>query len=471
MMADYSGGERGGSGKHGDERHNHVHGTGPTGATGAAGVGGADGPTGATGPTGPTGATGPTGDVASSCPVMGSTPFDNLTRKAETEGGDIIVVWGWDDTTGEYDYFWQYVADVVSVGATGATGATGPTGEMGGTGATGATGATGVTGATGAAGAAGGTGPTGAQGESGALVMKGEWTGSATYVINDCVTYAGSSYVSLVNPNFNHTPSGGTDAYWQLMGSVGGTGATGPTGLAGTSGATGPTGPTGGIGPTGATGAAGATGVAGATGATGATGAAGTVITMIDATTAHLSTPFGGKVFSGRINGTPSATSVNFDGGNEGVFPDGRIILYNTTKGNSRIATAGSDGVSGTITTLSSTDNWANDDYIRIFSSAIGSSYDDYYCDVDVSDVVAVSAKWILVHANMSIAIPDTCAVRVHPFETHNSIKETVIDLYGSDGPVTFTTDAWIKNVNRKICVRVKGDSTNVDISIKGYMV
>ena len=212
-------------------------------------------------------------------------------------------------------------------------------------------------------------------------------------------------------------------------------------------------------------------GATGATGATGAAGATGTVITMIDATTAHLSTPFGGTVFSGRINGTPSATSVNFDGGNEGVFPDGRIILYNTTKGNSRIATVGSDGVSGTITTLSSTDNWANDDYIRIFSSAIGSSYDDYYCDVDVSDVVAVSATWILVHANMSIAIPDTCAVRVHPFETRNSIKETVIDLYGSDGPVTFTTDAWIKNVNRKICVRVKGDSTNVDISIKGYMV
>jgi hypothetical protein len=147
-------------------------------------------------------------------------------------------------------------------------------------------------GSSGSTGSTGPTGSTGTTGESGALVMKGAWSAIVSYSINDCVTHDGSSYVSIVNSNLNHEPSG-TDAYWQLMGSIGGTGptgstgasgasVTGPTGPSGSAGVTGPTGPsgsngsTGPTGPAGASGATGSTGPSGSAGATGATGPSGT---------------------------------------------------------------------------------------------------------------------------------------------------------------------------------------------------
>jgi hypothetical protein len=112
--------------------------------------------------------------------------------------------------------------------------------------------------------------------------MKGAWSAIVSYSINDCVSHGGSSYVSIINSNLNHEPSG-TDAYWQLMGSIGGTGPTGPTGASGASvtGPTGPSGAAGSTGPTGPTGAIGETGIgltgpAGLTGATGPTGPSGT---------------------------------------------------------------------------------------------------------------------------------------------------------------------------------------------------
>jgi len=192
-----------------------------------------DGPTGPTGPTGPgAGDTGPTGP------------------------------------TGPSGY-----------GATGVTGPTGPsgTGPTGPTGTSGAsvtgpTGSTGLAGVTGSTGSTGPTGSTGTTGESGALVIKGAWSAIVSYSINDCVSHGGSSYVSIVDSNLNHEPSG-TDAYWQLMGSIGATGPTGPTGTSGAS-VTGPTGPSGVAGDTGPTGPTGPSGY-GATGVTGPTGPSG----------------------------------------------------------------------------------------------------------------------------------------------------------------------------------------------------
>jgi hypothetical protein len=166
-----------------------------------------------------------------------------------------------------------------TTGATGATGVAGATGEKGTTGATGtagATGAAGTTGATGAVGSAGAAGATGVTGTTGAtgLQWRGAWSGGTAYVLNDGVTFNGTSYISIA-AGTNHPPDT-SSGFWSVLAGQGATGANGATGVAGTTGATGTTGAAGTAGATGAAGTTGATGIAGAKGATGTTGATGT---------------------------------------------------------------------------------------------------------------------------------------------------------------------------------------------------
>lgn len=430
--------ERGGSGKHGDEKHNHTHGTGPTGPTGPTGTS-VTGPTGSTGPTGKTGPTGPTGADGSSDWTADDIPYLDSLGTADPD--DMFIVFAMEGP----GYRSQARSSMNLTGATGPTGSDGSTGPQGATGAVGATGAT---------------------GEAGALVMKGSWTGSATYVINDCVDHVGSSYVSLVDDNYNHEPSGSTDAWWQLMGSVGGTGPTGPKG------ATGPAGATGSQGPTGITGAAGETGPQGATGArgaTGPTGATGTVITMIEPSAYHFQeTSNGGELFHALINGTPSATSVVYDTEAGDYNPIGRVILYNRTRGNSRIVT-GINTSTRRITTVSSTDNWANNDTITMYSAAVGATYDQDFCDIDVSDVVPSNATYILINVMLFVTGPTSGAFLLHPYTTYSDYK--VQRRESVEGQTIDTMEYWIKNYSRKICFKLTGDYVECYIAIKGYMV
>lgn len=150
-------------------------------------------------------------------------------------------------------------------GATGPQGATGATGATG-IGTTGATGATGVgtQGATGATGASI-TGATGATGPRG-LDWQGAWNSGTTYLVDDAVSYLGSSWV-CIQMHSNQAPAV-PSSYWDLLAEQGATGATGLLGQ------TGATGPQGNVGETGATGVS-IIGQTGATGVTGATGPAG----------------------------------------------------------------------------------------------------------------------------------------------------------------------------------------------------
>jgi len=136
-------------------------------------------------------------------------------------------------------------------------------------------GATGGTGPSGVAGATGATGPSGNPG----LVWQGPWASATNYALNDVVSYAGASYVSIAASNADQRPDL-SPAYWAVVaiGSVGATGASGPTGSvgpAGPVGATGSTGAQGVAGPVGATGIQGPAGAQGLTGPTGVNGAQG----------------------------------------------------------------------------------------------------------------------------------------------------------------------------------------------------
>jgi hypothetical protein len=188
------------------------------------------------------------------------------------------------------------------MGLQGLTGATGPAGVQGAQGIPGTTGAAGpqgpkgdigASGATGAAGATGTAGPAGPQGLAGTngtgFNFRNAFDPTATYVINDVVTYSGSTYLaSVANGPNTLTPDANTSA-WVVMSAAGATGAqgaqgpqgpmglsiTGPQGPQGLTGSTGPQGPTGATGAQGITGPQGLKGETGATGPTGSDGAQG----------------------------------------------------------------------------------------------------------------------------------------------------------------------------------------------------
>ena len=164
-------------------------------------------------------------------------------------------------------------------GPSGPEGPTGPSGSAGAAGATGATGPAGPTGPTGTTGPIGPMGPTGSQGAQGpqgpgvGFTYLGAFDPTATYAVNDAVTYAGSTYVSIAASRGPGNPTPDTNpAAWSLIAAAGTAGPAGPQGTQGTQGVAGPSGPEGPAGPSGSTGAAGATGATGPAGPAGPTG-------------------------------------------------------------------------------------------------------------------------------------------------------------------------------------------------------
>jgi hypothetical protein len=195
---------------------------------------GAVGPQGATGPVGPKGATGLTGATGPQG-VKGATGLS---------------------------------------GATGAQGIAGPQGLKGETGATGAAGATGATGSQGPVGLTGATGAAGPQGLAGTngtgFNFRNAFDPAATYVVDDVVTYSGSTYLASVANGPNALTPDTNPSAWAAIaaaGAAGADGAIGPQGPIGLPGATGATGAASMVpGPQGPTGVAGIQGISGTNG-------------------------------------------------------------------------------------------------------------------------------------------------------------------------------------------------------------
>ena len=141
--------------------------------------------------------------------------------------------------------------------------------------------------------------------------------------------------------------------------------------------------------------------------------------------------------FAGVINGNPTATSVIYDGDTrEDMFKAmstytgsdywGQIILHNTTRSNSRKIVS-VDLVTNTITTSSSTDNWADDDVITVQSQI---NTETRYFDVDISDFVPATTSAIWMFAVMRDNEGNLDANRYicfHPFSTYTVSKRSMI--------------------------------------------
>lgn len=165
----------------------------------------------------------------------------------------------------------------------------------------------------------------------------------------------------------------------------------------------------------------------------------------------------GASAFSGVINGSPSATSVVYDGeSNEnnlngissGATYWGRIILHNTTRGNSRKIVSVDVGTN-TITTESSTDDWANNDVITCQSQT---NTQAGYFDVDLSAEVAATTVAIFMFATCKDEESNYDAnryVTYHPYESYNVGKRQWIlaNLADEQNSATFP----LKVVSQKI--------------------
>jgi hypothetical protein len=247
---------------------------GPQGVQGPPGPAGPGGATGATGPQGPSGIPGEPGPPGSNgLSVLSGT--SNPTAAIGVDGDFYI-------NTATSTIFGPKIADAWpagisllgaagpqgpagvagatglqgppgTAGAAGAQGLAGPTGPAGTTGATGAQGPTGAAGTTGATGAQGPTGATGVAGTNGSgFNFRNAFNSSASYAVDDVVTFNGSTYVAVATsarPS-NPTPNLNASA-WSVMALEGAPGAAGATGVTGAQGPTGATGNTGAIGPQG----------------------------------------------------------------------------------------------------------------------------------------------------------------------------------------------------------------------------
>ena len=127
----------------------------------------------------------------------------------------------------------------------------------------------------------------------------------------------------------------------------------------------------------------------------------------------------GSSPFTAKINGTPTATSVVYkDDTGENSLNTGscacRLVLYNLTRGNSRLIDK-ANITTNTITTISSTDNWAAEDNITTQSQILAAA--PGMMDLDLSQAIPSTAKAILVQ----IYIYDTTVagqlIRLHVYE------------------------------------------------------
>lgn len=177
---------------------------------------------------------------------------------------------------------------------------------------------------------------------------------------------------------------------------------------------------------------------------------AGEILRVLDA---------GASPFSAKINGTPTSTSVVYDGdSNENMFRGlaayngstywGQIILHNTTRGNSRKIVS-VNRATNTITTTSSTDDWADNDDITCQSQT---NTQASYFDVDVSAQVPTTTDAIFLFAvcrDDEGADDTNRVVYFHPYESYGTGKRQFLAPILANAQCTFTIP--LKVVSQKI--------------------
>lgn len=132
--------------------------------------------------------------------------------------------------------------------------------------------------------------------------------------------------------------------------------------------------------------------------------------------------------FIATINGAPSATSVVYNapgtGTEDTIVPNsatnlGKARLHNTTRGNYRLITAVDVGTN-TITTVSSTDDWASGDTITIVSPTVtvGDAYKFIELDLTQTTVIPATARALMLEL-LKQDSGGAAFSSLHPYKTY----------------------------------------------------
>jgi len=149
-----------------------------------------------------------------------------------------------------------------------------------------------------------------------------------------------------------------------------------------------------------------------------------------------------GDMFTAKINsggtGGLTATNVPYDtDSNAAMMPplsppyDGCLVLHNLTRGNSRLITD-ADTVNKNITTVASTDDWADNDDLTIESQTCSGAA--AFMDLDISSCVPSTCTAVLLELGVMGSNANQEVSRVHPYEAYGSgkIQQVRSDSTGS---------------------------------------
>lgn len=162
---------------------------------------------------------------------------------------------------------------------------------------------------------------------------------------------------------------------------------------------------------------------------------------------------------------------------NQGGSELGRMRLYNSTRGTYRLITA-VDTALDKITTVASTDSWADNDSITIRSqTCVHTAPPPYYIDVDLSQQteIPILARSILVQgAKLDSSATPGQIVQLHPFETFNAQKQKIGGTSGPSNTFAGLSTLTIPLIQQRFCWRwgASGAGTSIQlIDILGYWV
>lgn len=170
--------------------------------------------------------------------------------------------------------------------------------------------------------------------------------------------------------------------------------------------------------------------------------------------------------FSALINGAPAGSNVVYDtvtGNENSIAPtsaawEGKLVLHNTTRGNSALISTVNTGTNTITLTDSVPGTWANNDSIQVNSTTCNTGAPPYYFDVDVSGIVPSTCVAIYLRCNPN-DIGGPVLGYSHPYATYAAAKQM---LWGTDvtGFPIYTYKA-VPVVSQTICIKVNTPDTS----------
>lgn len=187
------------------------------------------------------------------------------------------------------------------------------------------------------------------------------------------------------------------------------------------------------------------------------------------------------SIFTGVINGAPTTTSVVYTvstGSEDILVPTNstelsKLMLWNTTRGTHRLITA-VNTTTNTITTVSSSDSWADTDVITIADQTISDPLTEKFCGFDLSQQseIPILARAIAVNTTTNDSNGGGSFRQFHTYTSYNVSK--IIGDGGTSSTNTIYNNPIIPLVNRRFGKReyTTGTGTKITfINIVGFFL